>query len=364
MASIQVKNGDTSMQTKFKRKLVLSLSITFLSIITLIILITIGQQPKLYTELIINTQNNVDLSDISLFYTDVDYNNIKSYYLTPTGLNQHKTNYVPYSEGFIEENIFGTYKNLFEASGMPLTSSFQTYYETDDFVFFAFPGDLSSFRVLEKSTDKIYPLKFSSNTYIAPMYVSHMVVVDNKLIILAGEARSYHGLVYVIDLATREVSHSKRLETHPSALDTTHCTLTSDGKAIWIAGETLQVYDPLKDEEATYPMPYTLTGVTSDEETIWAYSIIDGQLKGVLLNTHSLSSTSPTSIALTLPTTTCKLVDLNLQGSTLAIALYDPMASHFKQYISLYDLSTHTMTYCLGIGDTSPLILADINFTD
>ena len=361
MVSIQIKNGDMYMQTKLKRKLLLPISLSFL-IIILVILITIDRQPKLYTELIINTQNNVDLSDISLFYTDVDYNNIKSYYLTPTGLNEHKVNYIPYSEGFMEKNTFKSYKKLLEANGMSLTSSFQTYYETDEFVFFAFPGDLTSFRILEKATNKVYPPKFSSNTYISPMYVSHMVVVDNKLIILAGEARSYHGLVYVINLATGEVSHSKRLETHPSALDASHYTLTSDGKALWIAGEALQVYDPLKDEEATYPMPYTLTGVTSDKETIWAYNMMADELKGVLLNTHSLSST-PTSISLTLPTTTCKLVDLSLQDSTLALALYDEEASHFKQYIVLYDLNTHTMTYCLGIGDTSPLILADIDFT-
>ena len=361
MALIQVKNGDTFMQLKSKKKFFSILC--FVGIILLVILITIQGQPKLYTELIINTQNNVDLSDISLFYTDVDYNNIKSYYLTPTGLNLKESRYIPYSEGFIEENIFKTYKDSFEANHMPLTSTFQTYYETDEFVFFAFPGDLSSFRVLEKSTNNIYPLQFSSDTYIAPMYVSHMMAIDNKLIILAGEARSYHGLVYVVDLATKEVSHSKRLETHPSALDTAHYTLTSDGKALWISGEALQVYDPLKDEESIYPMPYSLTGVTSDEQAIWAYSIIDGQLNGILLNSHSLSSTSSTSISFTLPTTTCKLVNLSLKNSTLAVALYDPMASHFKQYIVLYDLSTHTMTYCLGIGDTSPLILADISFS-
>lgn len=361
MVSIQIKNGDMCMQTKFKKKFLLLIPLSLFMII-LVILISIDRHPKLYTELIINTQNNVDLSDISLFYTDVDYNNIKSYYLTPTGLKQHKLNYLPYSEGFIEKNTFKFYKDLFKASNMPLTSSFQTYYETNDFVFFAFPGDLSSFRVLEKATNKIHSLKFSSNIYTAPMYVSHMVTIDDKLIILAGEARSYHSLVYVIDLSTLEVSHYKRLETHPSALDTPHYTLTSDGKALWIAGDALQVYDSIRDIETTYTMPYTLTGVISDDETIYAYNVSDGDLKGVLLNTHALSSLSPISITLTLPTATSEIVDLSLRGSTLVVALYDEVASHFKQYIVLYDLNTHTMTYCLGIGDTSPLILTDINF--
>lgn len=326
-----------------------------------VILISSFKQPKLYTELIINTQNNVDLNDISLFFTDVNYKDINVYHLTPTGLSRSQADYVPYSEGFLEKETFNFYQDLFRKNNKQLTSIFQTYYETPELICFAFPGDLNGFKILEKATHTIHDLKLSSAIYTAPMYVSHMVALDDQLIILAGEARSYSSLIYVVDLSSFQVISSKRLKTHPTALDTPHCTLTDDGKAFWIAGDALQVYDPLTDKEMTYPMPFSLTGVTSEANTLWAYRLMDGELKGILSHTSSLSSLTP--ITLTLPTPTSKLIDLALKDSTLAVALYDPMGSHFTHYIVLYNLKTHTLFYCLGISPSTPLILAKIGFT-
>ncbi|MEG0952093.1 MAG: hypothetical protein RSE96_09225, partial [Niameybacter sp.] len=140
------------MKQVFKKRLALRVIGLFLGLIALVILIRGISTPKLYTELILNAQNNVDLTDISLFYSDVGYLQIHNYTLSHEGLYPTSKKWVPYSEGFIDKAVFTTYAEHFADASTPLSSTFQNYYDTDKFVFFAFPGDLTSFRILQKDT--------------------------------------------------------------------------------------------------------------------------------------------------------------------------------------------------------------------
>ncbi|MDU6855785.1 MAG: hypothetical protein E6370_15360 [Clostridiales bacterium] len=308
----------------------------------------------LYTELIVNTHNNADFTDIYIIYSNINYSKIKSYTLTSSKPKVSNKTFVPYSEGFIPNAAYRQYKKAFLQNNEDFSMMFQDYYESEDLVYFAFPGDLSSFRVLNRTTDEIKQLIIDESTHLSPMYVSHMQQVGDQLIILAGQAHAYNALIYTVDLPTLKVTSSKQLGTHPSALDGTHFTLTSDGIALFIAGDKLQVYNPFTDEESFIPLPFTTTGVISQAHTTLVYGEQDGVLyTSVLDESFNLSPMHTTRF----PSSSCKLIDLSIKGDTLFIATVDPLGLRFRNYISGYNLSTGQLTYCLGIEEASPFML-------
>ena len=319
-----------------------------------IILSLLSSRDKLCTELIANTQKSVDLSDISIFYSNINYNKIKAYSLKETNLQKAFNTFVPYSEGFLPKADYVHYKKALTANGEPLPMMFQDYYETDDFVFFAFPGDLTSFKVLDRLSGEVNPLIMEDSIFLSPMYVAHMREVNNQLIILAGQAHTYNALIYTVELPSLKVSQFRQLQTHPSALDSSHFTLTQNGESLFIADDKLQVYNPFTGEESFIPLPFKATGVINDSNMTLVYSEQDGVFHYTLLD-EQLNLLPMQTI--TLPSSSCKLVDLVLKNHTLYLATLDVMGIRFKNYISSYNLSTANLTYCLGIEDASPLSL-------
>lgn len=345
-------------QTQKKRLALLVIGLA-IGLIALVILIKTTLTPKLYTELIINEQNNVDLSDISILSADLSYKQIYSFSLDNQSLTSSKQQFVPYSEGFIEKDKFIEYQTIFSQNAQPLTSTFQDYYETELFTFFALPGDLAKFRILENTTGKLYSIGLPQEVYLHSMYVSDMKVVENQLIILAGEAMSYHALIYVVDLNTLEVTDWKRLETHPSALNSMHYTLTDDGIALFISGNALQIYNPLEDTLVHQSLSFEAEGVIYDKQHVLVYDLQEDRFNYILLEEENLllTDTSVISDSLALPSSSAKVLDLSLESDLLYVLLEDFSAPRFKNYLSVYNLNTQEMIFCLGIGDSSPLIL-------
>lgn len=332
-----------------RKKILITLSIVIGVILTLY-----SFRPDLYTELIINTQNNVDLSDIYIFYSNINYNKTKAYTLKDMGIHVLPDTFVPYSEGFLPQTDYQHYKNALTVNDEVLSMMFQYYYETDAFVFFAFPGDLTTFKVLDRLSGEIKPLLIDDSIFLSPMYVSHMQEVGDQLIILAGEAHEYNALIYTVDLPSLKVSQVKHLNTHPSALNASHFTLTTNGEALFIADDHLQIYNPLTHEEHFLPLPFKATGVIHESNTTLVYSEQNGILQYMLLDKtlHPL----PVETVI-LPSPSCKLIDLVIKNDTLYLAALDPSGIRFKNYISGYHLPTGDLTYCLGLEDAPPLSL-------
>lgn len=347
------------MKQTYKKRLALIVTGLAISLIALVILIKTFLPPKLYTELIINAQNSVDLTDISIYGSDFTYKQIHAFTFSGQDLKATSQDFVPYSEGFIEQNQFKNYQKIFSQNGQPLTSTFQDYYETDTFTFFAFPGDLSTFRILENATGKLSSLNLPQKLYTHSMYVSDMRVIDNQLIILAGEAMSYHALIYTVDLNTFDVIDYKRLETHPSALNSMHYTLTDDGLALFIAGNTLQIYNPLDDTLSYFPLPFEAEGVLCNTQYTFTYALQENEVKYLLLENKELlyQKSVPTPYLLSLPSSWPKVLDLTLKDNLVYLLLEDLSGPRFKNYLSVYNLDTQEMSFCLGISDSNPLIL-------
>lgn len=341
-----------------KKKQYLALIIS--SLIGLLILSLLPLKDKLYTELIINQQNNVDLNDISIFYTDINYKQIKPYHLNNKGLLPIPKDFVPYTEGFIPKTTYKTYKNALEKKIGPLSMGLQNYYETDDYAFLSFPGDLTQLMVIDRHFLEVYSLGINEDIPLKPMYVSHMKQIDNTLILLAGEARNYNALIYTVDLNSLKVTGSKHLKTHPSALDTPHYALTAKGTALFIAGDKLQIYNPFTNTESFIDLPFEASGITVKDQTIFVYSEDTDTLDYVLLDDR-LNPIAPQTIAL--PSSSYVLVDLEVKDNLLYVATLDPSGLLFRNYIVIYNLNTGTMQYCLGLGDASPLALIGLSLS-
>lgn len=341
-----------------KKKHYLALIIS--SLIGLLILSLWPFKDKLYTELIINKQNNVDLSDISIFYTDINYKQIKPYHLNDKGLSSIPETFVPYTEGFIPKDIYKTYENVLEKKIGPLSTGLQNYYETDNYTFLSFPGDLTQLKVIDRHSLEVYSLGIDESILLKPMYISHMKQIGDTLILLAGEARNYNALIYTVDLNSLKVTGAKHLKTHPAALDTPHYALTEKGTALFIASDQLQMYDPFTDSESFINLPFEASGVTVKGQTIFVYSEGTDTLDYILLD-DKLNPIATQTVSI--PSSSYVLVDLEVKDDLLYVATLDPSGLLFRNYIVIYNLHTGTMQYCLGLGDASPLALIDLSLS-
>ena len=69
----------------------------FFLVLAGVVLSLFSFKDDLYTELIVNTHNNVDFTDIYIIYSNINYSKIKSYTLTSSKPKVSNKTFVTYS---------------------------------------------------------------------------------------------------------------------------------------------------------------------------------------------------------------------------------------------------------------------------
>lgn len=296
--------------------------------------------------------------EITLYYSDISGKKIKPYKLYKDNVIPLKDKYITYTEGFLPKSKYSFYMNVLSdfasVQGISLPSSLHDFYENDDLVVMSFSGNLDDIYVIDKNNLRVHSLSYKEQLDLGPMYISHVQVVDDLLILLGGEANSYNVFIYKVYLPTFEVIDAIRLTAHPSVIEDKHFALTANGQAAFINGTNLKVYDILEDTYKLIFLEFEATHVTSINNTLIvlgnsssgiSYSVIDNTQEPIITQT------------LTLPATTCQVVKLLADSNYLYIISYDPQYKRFMNYLSIYEISTGNLVYTLGLTSHQPYAL-------
>ncbi|MEG0325119.1 MAG: hypothetical protein RR618_01185 [Cellulosilyticaceae bacterium] len=342
-----------------KKNYILATSI-ILCLLTFILLIN---HNTLKSDVIIN-KLQVEIPMPTLYYSDISAKKILPYTIENHKLTLSKEKMIPFTEGFLSKDKYNFYmailKTFAASREISLPKYFHDFYEDEKFVVISFSGDLKDVYIIEKNNLRMHLLNYATPLNLGPMYVSHIQVVDNYLIILAGEAESYNALIYTIYLPTFSVVDAVRLATHPTAIKDTHYTITTTGQCVFINGSGLKVYDPLNATYKLINLDFTPTRVMSYQDSVIALGESTDAFKYAVLDSHYKISTTG---ELTPPAPNSTIVDTLTYEDNLYIISYDTHYSRYPNYLSIYNLRNSELLYALGISSNKPYALLEGSLT-
>lgn len=338
-----------------KKKYILATGIT-LFLLTLILLMA----PKsLKSDLIIN-KLRADLPMPMLYYSDISSKKILSYTLQDNKLDLSQDKLMPFTEGFLPKDTYTFYMNILRestaSSGITLPKYFYDFYENEKFAVISFGQELKDIYIIEKNNLRVHTLTYPEPLNMGPMYMSHAQIVDDYLIILAGEASAYNALIYTIHLPTFNVVDAIRFPTHSSATDSSDYLITPEGKCVFINGKGLKVYDVLASTYRLVNLDFPVTEVINYKNYIIALGSSTETLHYAQLD---VNYTLIASGQLTPPVPNSIIVDSKVYADNLYIISYDTNYQRYANYVSIYNLNANELIYCLGIYPNDPYALLE-----
>lgn len=305
-----------------------------------------------------------DLPIPTLYYSDVSAKKILPYTLQGNKLVLSKEKMIAFTEGFLPKDKYDFYMDILQKFAAPqnitLPKYFHDFYEDEELVVISFSGELKDIYIIEKNNLRVHPLNYSEPLDLGPMYVSYIQVVNDYLIILAGEANAYNALIYKVYLPTFGVVDAVRLSTHPSAIEDKHYTITTEGKCVFIHGNGLKVYDALESTYKLVNLDFTVTGVINYQNSVLALGESTNHFKYALLDeNYNLIATGE----LTPPAPNSTIVESFTADDYLYIMSYDANYRRYANYVSVYKLLSNELIYTLGIGPNKPYALLESSFS-
>lgn len=296
----------------------------------------------------------------TLYYADISAKKILPYTLLDNKLTLSSEKMISFTEGFLPRDAYNFYmailKQFTASQNIVLPKYFHDFYEDENLVVISFGGELKDIYIIEKSNLRVHPLTYPESLNMGSMYVSHIQVVDDYLIILAGEAEAYNALIYTVYLPTFDVVDAIRLPTHASAIAASHYTLTPEGKCVFINGNGLKVYDTLASSYKLIPLGFQVSSVVNYKNSVLALGTSSEAFHYARLDSdYNITTTGK----LTPPTPSITIVDALIHEDNLYITSYDPSYKRYANYLSIYNLQNNELLYCLGITPNKPYALLE-----
>lgn len=308
---------------------------------------------------------------LQMIYGSTDLQNIQIYDVTPEQFKIHETPYTSFTEGFMPRALNETllaYVNQFRnLQKLAPISYYYHYKETDHYYFLSLSDGLDTLYIIDKHTLKVYTPSLS-NSYknTSDEILVHMTekqyVYDVKesldaLYVLTAKANSYAAYLYRFDKQTFTLTDFKKISPSCLAVSPHHYALSSNGTAFFIAEDSIQVESLTTSYKI--PLSYTPTHLYYGEEQLYALGLsnqsLDYTLFDNLLNPLQTGS-------LSLPNSRVSLISTFLNDALLYTVTYDATHPVYSNYLTLYDLSTGKIVYCMGLKRYSDLALLDVHF--
>lgn len=301
--------------------------------------------------------------NLNLFYSDISMQHIKAFKLSKNKIIPLDVPFASYMEGFLplknSNNILLLVNQLRKSQGKTPYTYFRDYYEDDKTLLVAFEGDLQNIYIINKGNSQISTINYDSKDNLGPMYVLHIKRIGNHFILIGGEVNAYNTFIYTIDAASYTLVQAKKISTHPSAIYKEHATIDYLGNSIFIAGEGVDMLSSQTKELLHQQLPFEAQYVISDSSNTVVLSLNSDLAHYAVLGE---SSTHLDLGQLTLPNKNLILVKAVLSGNTLCMISYDPSGTRYSNYITVYDLNTEQLIYCVGLYPLRPLALVDTDF--
>lgn len=297
--------------------------------------------------LIDNTRTN-PISDLTLIYCDITMQNIEAYDLKSNHISKEKTPLLSYTKGVIPSYKYNTYHNLVcslqRSQNQKEPYYLHNYYEDDQIVVMSYLGTLSDTYIIDKNTKTPHSISFSSSIDLAKIYVSHIKIAKDTLILLGMKANEYESIVYTVSLNDYKVINCKSIPITEDAVKAQAHAITNQGNCIFAMDKQLMTYNPFTDQIGYTILPFSCTLIVpGDNQNIFLGSLAENSIRYILLD-DSFNIIKTTELSL--PAPNAHIVSLIYKNSSLYMATYHPNYILYPNYISVYALEDSNLIYC------------------
>lgn len=297
---------------------------------------------------------------LQLIYGNISLSDIKVYDVSPSQFLINDVSYTSFTEGFIpsEKNnklleAVNQFRSLHHLNAI---SYYYDYTETAHYDFLSLSDGLDTLYIINKNTGEVQTPHFDVPYASEKQYVYHIKEGTNAIYILTAKSNSYDAYLYRLDKETLSITDSKKIMPSSLAIKRHHYALGTNGTAFFIDQNSLLVETFTKSYHL--PLPFTPTEVYFEDGQLYAFSLSDFFLSYAVLN-NNLEIVNTGN--LNLPNNHVSLVDALLNGTTLYTITYDTNHPLYRNYLTLYNLSTGEMIYCLALKTSDQLALLDAN---
>ena len=299
--------------------------------------------------------------NLQLIYSNIGLDDIEVYDVGPNQFSAINTSYESYTEGFIPSetntrllekvNQFRSLQNL------SAISYYYHYIETAHYDFLSLSDGLDTLYIINKLTGEVQTPHFDIAYASHKQYVYHIEESPNALYVLTAKSNSYDAYLYRLDKGTLSITDSKEISPSSLAIKRHQYALSPNGTAFFIGDHSLLVESLTTSH--SIPLSSTPTEVYFEDGKLYTLSLSEFFLSYTVFNNNlEIVATGE----LNLPNKQVSLVDALLDDMTLYTITHDATHPLYRNYLTLYDLSTGEIIYCLALKTHNEFALLGVNF--
>lgn len=300
--------------------------------------------------LIDKLQNN-DFN-LQLIYSNIGLDHIEVFDVTSTQLRPHEFSYTSFTEGFIstkKNNLLLSAINIYRSlQNLEPIHYYYNYFETAQYDFVSLSNGLDNLYIIDRHTGEVATPSFDIPYGTEKQYIYHITEGDQAFYILAAKANSYEAFWYTLNKTNFEVTSSNSFTPPITAVKRNEYALDDNGTAYFVTNNSL--YTVSSTDTYSLPLSFTPDEVYYKNGQLYAFSVSDLFLSYTIIG-DDLQILS--SGRVNLPNKEVSLVDSFLDGTTLYTLTYDINHPLYRNYLTLYDLDTNEMIYCLALKDNT-----------
>lgn len=295
--------------------------------------------------------------DLRLFYSDLTLSQIQTYEVNHQHVTPIDTAYSSYTEGFIEEHkntqILDAVNHYRLSHNLPPISYYHNYEEANGYGFLSLAEGLDSLYIIRLATHEVFTPSLNVDYALEKQYVYHVCYGNHTYYLLTAKANSYEAYWYALSPDDFHIIRSKKLMPPSKATKRNQYALDSEGNAYFVSNNSLFI--ATKQENITLPLQFNPEVVFFANDQIYALSASELFLNYAIYDEDFGLIRSG---QVNLPNKFVRLVSWTIQDSTLYTITYDSEHPLYRNYITLYDLSSNNILYCQALKDPSSHSLA------
>lgn len=297
---------------------------------------------------------------IQLIYSDITSQQIEVFNATPTHFSLENLSYTSFTEGFTSNerhNLLLNAINLYRAEmNLEPTHYYYNYIETEHYDFVSLSSGLDALYIINRLTGEVSTPSFTTPNGLEKQYIYHITEGADAIYILSAKANSYEAFWYALDPSNFEVIASKRFFPPTTAVKRNHYALDSQGTGYFVANDSLLIVSTT--DTYSLPLNFTPDEVYYQNDQLYAFSISDLFLSYAVFdqNLRPISSGR-----VNLPNKEVGLVDSFLDNNILYTITYDGIHPIYRNYLTLYNLNTNEMIYCLALKENHGFALLGLS---
>lgn len=300
--------------------------------------------------------------NIQLFYGDKRSPQVETYTISSNQLTYEQTPYISFSEGFMEVNknqlLLNAVNKYRKDHDLEDITSYYNYQELEGYGFLSLTDGLHTLYRIDLDTYEVSCPTIDDKLTTYNQCVYHITSDNDHYYILAKQIDERKVIIYTINKDTFKLCTMREIETPKTAYYRQHYALDDKGNVYFIEEDHMI----MSNAHATVHLPLTF----EPEVLYYADNQIYALSTSHLFLNYATFNTESTLLDLgqmNLPNKFVSLVSLEIKDSVLYTLTYDTLHPLYRNYLTLYDLNTNNMLYCLAFNAPQDMELSLIGAT-